>query len=229
MRSYFRSKNLLKSFYYYNLNKMKAWQSDDKERKIGFIVISIFIFIQFLLMGFAFFHAGINSLLIYLPVLALVVFLLINLIIYFLAGKYSKIYDIYRINLDDKGISFFKKNGEIKNVDLKDVSELEYKFVRKEDRIKLFSTFSNYFKLKLKNGESIVIPLDISRLDKFIEKLRERSDLKIRDDFSRREDESDQSKKEKPSRIMDKEMNPRIALIFVFALILYLLYFFLTI
>ena len=177
MDSYFRSKNLLKSFYYYNLNKMKAWQSDDKEKKIGVLVISVFLFIQFVLMIFLVSSVDLDTLLIYLPFLVLIAFLLINFIIYFLAGKYSKIYDIYRIDLDGESVSFFNKNGEIKQIYFEDISKIEYRFIKRKDSVKFFSTFSNYFKIEIKNGESIAIPLDICKLDSLIEKIKKESNI----------------------------------------------------
>lgn len=228
MKNFYRSKNLLKSFYHYQVNSIKIWQPGAGKNKGALILLAIIVF------GGLFLTAYMNSqpIMFFVALLVFSLFSAVDFIVYLFKNKHSEIYNIYRIDLNEDEISFFKKEEEINKFKFKDITELEYKInLRREILIEHFLTFSDYFQLKTRSGEEVLIPLDIHKLPLLVKKLAKRANLKKKSSFvwakNINNDELKNNDGISPFNA-NENIDSKYLFIFLLAAILYFIYFYLT-
>ncbi len=233
MKTFSKSRNLLKSFYHYWINGIKAWQPNAGKNKGALIVLFLVIFGGLFVTA----YMGSEPILFFWAMLILLALSLIDLVVYFLVSSLSKKYKVHKASLGDEEMIFFKKRSK-KVIKYEDISELKYKaYLIRIIFVSTFFSFFDHFVLRLKTGEEILIPLNIEKVPLLLKRIKIKGDLKkvgtftwekIEDSNTNEEKERDEEEDRIAPIGSDDQISSKYLVLILIILTLYLIYHYLT-
>lgn len=232
MKTFSRNKNIFKSFYHQFINDIKIWDPKVGEGKKALLALA-----TVLLLGFAIAVYSDPKALLALAFLLL--FILIDFLVYFLFKLFSKKYKVNKFTTTEDSLTVFYKDGSRKEIKYENILKLKYNPYIQETIIagstiwsSIFS-FLIHFSIKVDNQEDVLIPFDIENLPELIDLLKKKANLKKKKTFvwekwkGEKLEQTEEEKRAAPFN-PNKEFSPRYLFWFMIILFLFLIYFYLS-